>query len=153
MSHSSNTVHHFGKAIVTSMVAQSSVANVDSVTVASYITNMQDSGNTLVLNSTSGTTVTLPTVTSAEGFQLNIFIGATAASHVIAAPTASIIGMYSVTGTGANLQSLVSARTSMTVASAVSTVGDNFSIFSDGVRFYLSGMAATSTGSAVLTLA
>ena len=51
-----------------------------------------DSGSLLYLAGTTGTTLSLPAASAASGLTFRIAVAATAASHSIVAPSASILG-------------------------------------------------------------
>ena len=142
MSQSRFTKHSFGTAVVGSLIAQTSTLNVETITVNSYIANGDDSGSVFVLGHTSGTTFTLPPVATSEGFNVEVFVGRTAASHVIVAPTTTIVGGLSTPTAGSVI---ITPKTSISIGSTA-LVGDRYRFICDGTRYYLSGLSGT-TGS------
>lgn len=98
------------------------------------------------LGSTTGRTISLPAAGSASGISYEFTVAATAASHLIAAPAASIVGSLSsdVTTAGA-VQSTGAAKTSLQTTSG-SAVGDNFRLTSNGTTWFLSGQTSAFNG-------
>jgi hypothetical protein len=119
-----------------------------------YITSAQtlktlDSGKVLILRAAAGVAITLPAVT-VNGFKVRVVTGLAFATtnFTIVAPTAVIQGGAIVNST------FVPAANENTISFVASaeTLGDYVDIVSDGVNYYVSGVAAAA-GAVTFTVA
>jgi hypothetical protein len=104
-----------------------------------------DSGSLIFLNSTTGTTLRLPAASAASGLTFKIAVAATAASHSIVAPAASLIGGLNALASTIGSIATGAAKTSLSTT-AGSAVGDNFSLSSNGTSWFVSGAVAAAAG-------
>lgn len=97
---------------------------------------VSESGEVILLNSTSGSTVSLPA--PKLGLQFTFIVSNTGA-HVVSASTACINGAISnaVFNTGANLAT-GAAKTNILTTTG-SAIGDTFKLISTDSKYYLSG--------------
>jgi hypothetical protein len=140
MSQSYYSHHEFASLSVAS--SAQSVLNVTTNTTL----GSTDSGSLIFLGATSGTTLRLPAAGDASGLTFRISVAATAASHSIVAPAASLIGGLTscVATTGVSLAT-GAAKTSLTTT-AGSAIGDNFQLRSNGTSWFVSGNLASFSG-------
>lgn len=106
-----------------------------------------NSNSHFFIGATTGRTFTLPAAASAAGQSYEFTVTATAASHLIQAPSASIIGSLAadVTATAGNIQSSGAAKTSLQTT-AGSAVGDFFRLTSNGTNWFVRGQTAAFNG-------
>lgn len=98
------------------------------------------SGSTILVASTTGLTLSLPS--PQQGLKYDIFISSTAASHSLVAPSASLVGsVLPATATAGVAMFSGAAKTSLT-SSAGSAVGDNISVVSDGSKWFVKGSSS-----------
>ena len=137
MSKSYLTIHEFQ-----TVSEDTNSVQVSSLGVSTTLGNSQ-SGDVLILSSTGGSSVMLPSPSS--GLSYKFIIGATG-EHTITAPSALIVGALNtaVFNTGANL-STGAAKTTIATTSG-STVGDCFNLTSDGASFFLGGTVSQYNG-------
>ena len=135
MSHSYHSIHEFS-----SLKVANQKASVSSLSESATLGNAE-SGSSIVLNSTTGSTLTLPS--AILGLNYNVIIAATADAHSINAGSALLLGnVSSATATDGVVMSTGAAKTTLstTVGSAI---GDSFKLISDGTNWYVSGSANT----------
>ncbi len=137
MAQSYKTIHAFKTISVDSVKAE-----VYNITASSTLTS-SNSGDFIVLDTTTASTITLPT--PEMGYQFHIAVGSTAA-HLISAPSACIVGniAYSVANTSGSLTT-GAAKTSVRFTSG-NAIGDSIHLIGNGSKYFLSGNVANATG-------
>lgn len=137
MAQSYRTIHAFKTISVDSTTSQ-----VHSITGSSTL-DSSHSGDLVILNSTSATTITLPAPQS--GLKFHIAVGNTA-SHLISAPSACIVGgvVNAVANTAASLAT-GAAKTSVRFT-AGNSIGDSIQLIGDGSKYFLTGLVANAGG-------
>ncbi len=134
-----HSIHEFASLKVASSKRQ--VSNVGtSITLTS-----DNSGNLLLLNSTSGSAITLPGATGNAGLTFEILVAATSAGHVITGAASSLVGCIpsSVTTLGSSITTNGAATLSTTTGSAV---GDTIKLVSTGTKWAVSGAVKNFNG-------
>lgn len=128
MSKSFNTIHEFSNITVkqTHVTVQSAGTNL--------ALRMGDSGGVIMLNSTSGSTITLPTASSGINYK---FIVSNTGAHSITSMSSNIYGKLMAGSTGGIL-SITSAKSVIRTTSG-SMIGDDITLQSDGINYYVSG--------------
>jgi hypothetical protein len=134
------TIHDFDVANLSSSVPVKVASAGASLTLTPLLT-----GNIVILNSTSGSTVTLPA--PAAGLVFKCIVGATG-GHTISAPSACIQGSISVAlySTSGSLSTSTPKTTITTGTTNGSKVGDIVNLVSDGTFYYMSGTVSTFSG-------
>lgn len=111
--------------------------SIDRVVLAgnTFTATSTESGSFIILNSTSGSIVSVPNV--GTGLDLTFIVGVTG-GHTITCPTNTIFGSlnFPFAGTGGNL--LANGKTSISTTTG-SCVGDRLKLTCDGTNFYLAG--------------
>ena len=104
------------------------------------ILDNKQGGDVVVLNATAGSVVNLPS--PAPGLSYAFIVKATG-GHTVAAPSASIYGSIgcSNTNTASSILTTGSAKTVISTTSG-SSVGDSFTLTSDGTNYYVKGAVA-----------
>jgi len=100
-----------------------------------------ESGNFIILNSTTGSIVSVPN--AGTGLDLTFIVGVTAANHVITFPTGTLFGNIT-QGTAGNIT--VSGTNTSVTSSTSGSVGDRFKVVSDGTKFYINGSTSKANG-------
>ena len=135
MSQSYKTIHEFA-----SIATAQTLLSVNNAGSAITLDSTQ-SGEIIVLNSTSGSAVTLsaPEV----GLSYRFIVGATA-GHTITAPSATILGSVTSSVTSTAATSILTTGAAKTVISttAGSVTGDSILLVSNGGAYYVSGAVA-----------
>lgn len=100
-----------------------------------FTATSNESGNFIMLNSTSGSSVSVPN--AGTGLDFTFIVGVTG-GHTITCPTNTIFGSlnFPFAGTSGNL--LANGMTSISTT-AGSCVGDTLKLRCDGTNFYLTG--------------
>ncbi len=129
-----------GQHAFASLTLASQKVQITSLATSTSLGNSQ-SGDLIVLTATSGTTLSLPSPVS--GLQYEFVVGATAASHSIVAPSASIVGnILPATATAGVTMFTGAAKTSIKTTSG-SAVGDSVTLTSNGTSWFVKGSAST----------
>lgn len=140
MTHSYNAIKEYASLRVGSAKREVvSVGNALTLTAA-------HSGNLMLLNSTNGSTITIPTAAGNAGLVFDLVVSATSAGHIITGGgAASMIGAVPValSTAGVVISSTGGATLSTTVGSAV---GDRFSLVCTGSKWLISGAASRFNG-------
>lgn len=137
MAQSYKTIHAFKTISVDSVTSQ-----VHNITGNSTLTSSH-SGDFIILNSTTATTITLPAPDA--GYRFHIAVGNTA-SHLISAPSACIVGgvCNAIASTSASLAT-GAAKTSVRFT-AGNSIGDSIELVGNGTRYFLTGLVANAGG-------
>lgn len=104
----------------------------------SQILTVQNSGDLNVLNSTSGSVVSLPLASSGYTFP---FVVSALGPHTITAPASTLFGAVNcaVPTTGSTLNVTNATGSTVLLTTSGSTIGDRFNVISDGTNYYVSG--------------
>ncbi len=125
-----------GQHAFASLTLASQKVQITSLTTSTSLGNSH-SGDLIVFSSTSGTTLSLPSPVS--GLQYEFVVGATAASHSIVAPSASIVGNIMIAVGNTNGSSLHTSSATSITTTAGSAVGDSVKLKCDGTKWFVSG--------------
>jgi len=130
MSQSSKTIHDFQRINTGSAIRQIILAN-SSITLGG-----NNSNDIIVLNSTSGSNVILPTPSKGLSFPIVI---SNIGDHTITAPSPVIYGSLScaIPTTGSSL--LSSSASTVIKTTSGSVIGDRIELMSDGTNYYVTG--------------
>jgi hypothetical protein len=124
-------------------VAQSKL-NISNAGTSITLGNAQ-SGDVILLNATGGSSVMLPA--PRLGLNYTFIVSATAAGHVVSAPTATIMGALSTADGRVTVGSLVSGAAKTSILSTTgSVVGDQFSLVASDTQYFLRGVVSNFNG-------
>lgn len=130
MSQRSKVLHHFKSIDVDFMTLQVSSAG------NTKVMTHRESGDIVLLNSSSGSAITLPPPFAGLNYR---FIVSNTGPHTITAPSACINGALSnsIFNTGANLATGDAKTVIATTAGSV--IGDNINLIGAGTKYFLNG--------------
>jgi len=138
MSHSAKQITYFERLQVGSQNLQVTPAG------AEITLGATESGETILLNSTSGSAVALPVATSGMKFD---FIVSALGDHVITAPEDTIYGSISASISATDGSALLTSDGTTTISTTEgSALGDSFTLVSDGTNYFVSGTAKDFNG-------
>ena len=107
---------------------------------SSFTAGSNVSGEYIMLNSTSGSSVVVPSL--GVGFDMTFIVSATSPNHSVTVPPNTLFGIIS-QGTSGNLAANSNHIINSTTGSCV---GDRFKLVCDGTNFYVEGNSAKFNG-------
>lgn len=148
MSQSKNVLKEFGSLQVGGAEI-SSKQTFTELTEATTLT-IADSGKTFYLNAATEFATTLPAVADSAGFKAKFVVKAApaGADYTVASPAADISGaiLTPADATGASAATAGTPITTVAFVDAKAAVGDFIEIESDGIAYYVSGIATLFDG-------
>jgi hypothetical protein len=132
------TVHDFSALNVNSIEQQLIPAG------AAYSAGNTASGDIILLNSTSGSSVTLPS--NSPGLHFTFLVSNTGA-HTITSPSANLYGGLNVVVANSAVSSnLVANGNTVISTTSGSSIGDTITLLSDDTKYYVSGTVSRFNG-------